>query len=638
MRLNKKALAIFTGLTLSAGLGSTAFAASADSFTDVPKDHWAYQALDYLAKEGVIDGMGDSTFQGGRTMTRYEMASIVAKAMQKKDVSFGDQAVLDKLASEYKDELATLNRKVDANTKAIKDLNAKTDKFKVWGMTRVQMGRDNGLQKYTSSEGDVTNGTWLPNGDDNFNKGRNGDYNNRFYMDLEGSMKVNDHATARFTIEKNARYRDSEARRYVRVTGNGTSNGAVLAVLPAASHMGNDTDEMDTTHNGSVSNIWVELQLGKKHDWYTNIGRKWNGIGMQNLMLGGVVDGIQTYHPIEKGHGWWFSAQYYQGASNWHEEGTTDADAVTTALNAQDIGTLKSNDAILTGAKEFTANYAGSNFDSLNHAYAEYQNSKTAANAKALREAYAAVKTAQTDAICSGMRAKGWTTETDNSKINTSYYVNQNLNTLKKESTFSDLDATTQADLLANNTKYTAGRAPVIGLVNFWGPLGKYIDANIAFGKVVDHDDIFYMKADRAFGVDLKVKMFKDFAVTTSLVKTNAKADYLNGQSHNDRDLAVRMDYRGTDLNKVGSWGLWAKWQQLGAFGDFGHDDEWSTREPTYTNGTKGWLMGFNCVPWKNVEWGTLYGNMRENFGDTTWSGKHDYKRNILRTWLDFHF
>lgn len=263
MRLNKKALAIFTGLTLSAGLGSTAFAASADSFTDVPKDHWAYQALDYLAKEGVIDGMGDSTFQGGRTMTRYEMASIVAKAMQKKDVSFGDQAVLDKLASEYKDELATLNRKVDANTKAIKDLNAKTDKFKVWGMTRVQMGRDNGLQKYTSSEGDVTNGTWLPNGDDNFNKGRNGDYNNRFYMDLEGSMKVNDHATARFTIEKNARYRDSEARRYVRVTGNGTSNGAVLAVLPAASHMGNDTDEMDTTHNGSVSNIWVELQLGK---------------------------------------------------------------------------------------------------------------------------------------------------------------------------------------------------------------------------------------------------------------------------------------------------------------------------------------------------------------------------------------
>lgn len=616
--MNKKTLAFAIGLTMAgASLSSTAFAASADSFTDVPKDHWAYQALDYLAKEGVIDGMGDTTFQGGRTMTRYEMASIVAKAMQKKDVSFGDQAVLDKLAAEYKDELATLNKKVDANTQAIKALNAKTDKFKVWGMTRVQMGRDNGLQKYTSSEGDVTNGTWLPNGDDNFNKGRNGDYNNRFYMDLEGSMKVNDHATARFTIEKNARYRDSEARRYVRVTGNGTSNGAVLAVLPAASHMGNDTDEMDTTHNGSVSNIWVELQLGKKHDWYTNIGRKWNGIGMQNLMLGGVVDGIQTYHPIEKGHGWWFSAQYYQGASNWHEEGTVNQDALQNAFDKVNFQSVDAyNDSLVASWKTSSGlTYTGAK---AKDAYSYDANLKQmVADQTKLQAARAAQKT--------------WA---NNNGFGDQYWAQAKT----PVSDFSKLDATTQADLLANSTKYTAGRAPVIGLVNFWGPLGKYIDANIAFGKVVDHDDIFYMKADRAYGIDLKVKMFKDFAVTTSLVKTNAKATYLPGQSHNDRDLAVRMDYRGTDLNKVGSWGLWAKWQQLGAFGDFGHDDEWSTREPTYTNGTKGWLMGFNCVPWKNVEWGTLYGNMRENFGDTTWSGKHDYKRNILRTWLDFHF
>lgn len=615
MKLSKKTLAILAGLTI--GMSGSAFAASADSFTDVPKDHWAYQALDYLAQEGVIDGMGDSTFQGGRSMTRYEMAAIVAKAMQKNPTNIGDQAVLEKLEGEFGTEIKRLTKRVDAHDKAIKELQDKTDKFKVWGMTRVQMGRDNGLQKYTSSEGDVTNGTWLPNGDDNFNKGRNGDYNNRFYMDLEGSMKVNDHATARFTIEKNARYRDSEARRYVRVTGNGTSNGAVLAVLPAASHMGNDTDEMDTTHNGSVSNIWVELQLGKKHDWYTNIGRKWNGIGMQNLMLGGVVDGIQTYHPIEKGHGWWFSAQYYQGASNWHEEGTVNQDALQNAFDKVNFQSVDAyNDSLVASWKTSSGlTYTGAK---AKDAYSYDANLKQmVADQTNLQAARAAQKT--------------WAS---NNGFGDQYWAQAKT----PVSDFSKLDATTQADLLANSTKYTAGRAPVIGLVNFWGPLGKYIDANIAFGKVVDHDDIFYMKADRAYGIDLKVKMFKDFAVTTSLVKTNAKADYLPGQSHNDRDLAVRMDYRGTDLNKVGSWGLWAKWQQLGAFGDFGHDDEWSTREPTYTNGTKGWLMGFNCVPWKNVEWGTLYGNMRENFGDTTWSGKHDYKRNILRTWLDFHF
>lgn len=61
MKLNKKATALLLGLTL--GISGTAFAAEgADSFSDVPQGHWAYDALDYLAKDGVIDGMGDGTF------------------------------------------------------------------------------------------------------------------------------------------------------------------------------------------------------------------------------------------------------------------------------------------------------------------------------------------------------------------------------------------------------------------------------------------------------------------------------------------------------------------------------------------------------------------------------------------------
>lgn len=285
MKINTKALAILAGLTV--GMSSTAFAATADSFTDVPKDHWSYQALDYLAKEGVIEGMGDSTFQGSRAMTRYEMAAIVAKAMQKNDISFGDKAVLDKLSAEYANELGTLKNQVNKNTNDINDLKNKTDKFKVWGMTRVQVGDDNGLVK----------------------DGHNGTYNNRFYMDLEGSMKVNDHATARFTVEKNAHYRDSEYAnskipKTIKLTRKDGSTD-YLETTNAISGIDKDSLLGDDNHNGSISNVWVELQLGKNHNWYTNIGRKWNGIGMQNLMLGGQVDGIATYHPIEGGHGWW---------------------------------------------------------------------------------------------------------------------------------------------------------------------------------------------------------------------------------------------------------------------------------------------------------------------------------------------
>ena len=59
MRMSKKVAAILTGLTV--GAMGQAYAADADSFTDVPKDHWSYEALDYLAREGVIEGMGDDT-------------------------------------------------------------------------------------------------------------------------------------------------------------------------------------------------------------------------------------------------------------------------------------------------------------------------------------------------------------------------------------------------------------------------------------------------------------------------------------------------------------------------------------------------------------------------------------------------
>ena len=46
MKMSRKVAAILAGVTVGA-MGHT-LAASADSFTDVPKDHWSYEALDYL--------------------------------------------------------------------------------------------------------------------------------------------------------------------------------------------------------------------------------------------------------------------------------------------------------------------------------------------------------------------------------------------------------------------------------------------------------------------------------------------------------------------------------------------------------------------------------------------------------------
>ena len=82
----KKTLVSALTTALVVGAASTTFAA-ANPFSDVPADHWAYDAVSQLAADGVIEGYGDTTFRGNQNITRYEMAQMIAKAMAKSDVS-----------------------------------------------------------------------------------------------------------------------------------------------------------------------------------------------------------------------------------------------------------------------------------------------------------------------------------------------------------------------------------------------------------------------------------------------------------------------------------------------------------------------------------------------------------------------
>ena len=110
----KKTLVSALTTALVVGAASTTFAA-ANPFSDVPADHWAYDAVSQLAADGVIEGYGDTTFQGDKNITRYEMAQMVAKAMAKSstgNVSGADKALVDKLAAEFSDELNNLGVRV----------------------------------------------------------------------------------------------------------------------------------------------------------------------------------------------------------------------------------------------------------------------------------------------------------------------------------------------------------------------------------------------------------------------------------------------------------------------------------------------------------------------------------------------
>ncbi len=86
--------------------------AAASPFSDVPDGHWAYDAVSQLAADGIIDGYGDNTFRGERNITRYEMAQMIAKAMAKSIDNLEDKAMLDKLASEFSEELDNLGVRV----------------------------------------------------------------------------------------------------------------------------------------------------------------------------------------------------------------------------------------------------------------------------------------------------------------------------------------------------------------------------------------------------------------------------------------------------------------------------------------------------------------------------------------------
>lgn len=114
---------------LAALLSAPAFASS---FSDVPDDHWAYEALDYLQESGLVEGYPDGTFKGERPFTRYEMAMVIARIFTKiqdwqaaegagealpseGEIEMSEvYARLDRLSDEFRDELSDMGARLTA--------------------------------------------------------------------------------------------------------------------------------------------------------------------------------------------------------------------------------------------------------------------------------------------------------------------------------------------------------------------------------------------------------------------------------------------------------------------------------------------------------------------------------------------
>lgn len=106
-------------------------------FDDVPADHWAYDAVEYLADEGLVIGYPDGTYGGNRLLTRYEFAMVIVRLyndiMDRVDI--GDppdvdvEAVLDMLMDEFQPEIDELRDLIADNADRIDELEGTVDGF-----------------------------------------------------------------------------------------------------------------------------------------------------------------------------------------------------------------------------------------------------------------------------------------------------------------------------------------------------------------------------------------------------------------------------------------------------------------------------------------------------------------------------
>ena len=460
MRFYKKRTAL---LALAfAALSATAFAADgADSFSDVPKDHWSYEALDYLAKNGVIEGYTDGTFQGNRTMSRYEMAAITARAMQASNLDIGARSVLEKLEKEYGSELATLRAQVEQNTEDIRKNREAIERFKVHGFVRTQYDYDKNTDADTLDRSA-----------------------NRFYMDLRLDMKVNDIWTVKAQSETNRHYNNGHLR--------------------GENAMNENAQQTWSGHDGNFQRIWVEAQQDGR---WLNLGRAWRGLGFQNVLFGNESDGFQFGIPIQgtnlTASGFWMAST---GAGNKE--------------SLYGVG--------LWGA-------VGHNFD-INVAYARSS--------------------------------------------------------------------------LGKNERYTSG-------------LIDHYEADPVTHRVfpVYKNNDRTNKRSYGYVVSAATNVAKNVRVIGDYVQTDA--------DEQNKSVALRLNYKGTKLDDVGSFGVYARYVRYGANGWLAGDDEWGST----WNGTKGWIVGFKYVPWKNVEWETLFSRQKRDYGTSA-----EYNRSLLRTQLDYHF
>ena len=125
----------------------------AQPFADTPATHWARDALATPAAKGLIEGYPDGTFKGDRSMTRYEMAMVVARllariesaqvqapgrAAAQPEISGEDLDLILFLVNELRQELTDKNVRLAPVEEALNALKARSTNVRITGATQFR--------------------------------------------------------------------------------------------------------------------------------------------------------------------------------------------------------------------------------------------------------------------------------------------------------------------------------------------------------------------------------------------------------------------------------------------------------------------------------------------------------------------
>ena len=134
-------IAVLAAIVAVAALAAPAFSQT-NPFMDVPMNHWAYDAIGQLAAHGILSGYPDGLYKGKQQTTRYEMASVLARALAVVDMtkaSKQDVEMLKRLVVEFKDELEALGVRVDELDERVALLESRLGGWHIHGVLALDL-------------------------------------------------------------------------------------------------------------------------------------------------------------------------------------------------------------------------------------------------------------------------------------------------------------------------------------------------------------------------------------------------------------------------------------------------------------------------------------------------------------------